>query len=236
MNQQFVRGEREVDYPSLLETVLGHLEELGVTYLATSGELVTDEVLESAEASMKIRLPAELREFYQTVGDGFSFFWESDSGDPKTPWGSLPVPSLSSLVKMYTGWRGLVLYSPERAEEYGFPHTKDPALAKHTAARMWHWLPIIAEENGDAICLDLGAPGCPVVFDQHDWMDGGSGDNGHPLGANWREFLIGWGSVCFQMPKDLYWPWCFRPGGVAWDGEHFHSRFRVAELAKLHNA
>ncbi len=224
-----------MDYPSLLKTVFGHLDELGIPYQAASGEPATDEALASAEAAMKIRLPAELREFYQTVGDEFLLFWESDSDDPKKPWGSLSVPSLSSLVDTYTGWRGLVLYSPERAEEYGFPHTNAPALAKRTAARMWHWLPVITEENGDAICLDLGALGCPVVFDRHSWMDGGSGDNGHPLAANWREFLIGWGSICFQMPKDLYWPWCFQPGGVAWDGEYFDSRFRVAELAKLHN-
>ena len=126
----------------------------------------------------------------------------------------------------------MVLYSPERAEEYGFPYTKDPILAKRTAARMWNWLPVIEEGNGDSICLDLDAPSCPVVFDKHDWMDGGSGDNGHPLAPNWRAFLLGWGSVCFQVPDGLYWPWCFRPGGgVAWDSESFRSPFRIADLA-----
>ena len=161
-------------------------------------------------------------------------FWQSDPNDPKKPWGSLQVPSLSYLAEMYTGWRGLVLYTPEKAEQYGFPYTKDPALAKRTAARMWHWLPVI--EDGERRLRSAWTwvtRSCPVVFDKHDWMDGGSGDNGHRLAPNWRAFLVGWGSVCFQQPEGLYWPWCFRPGGgVAWDGEHFLSPFRVAGLAE----
>ena len=220
-----------MDYPTLLETVIDHLEGLGVACTATARDPATDKALASAEARMNVRLPAELREFYRTVGDGFVLFWQSDPNDPQKPWGSLQVPSLSSLADGYSGWRGLVLYTPERAEEYGFPGTKDPALAKRTAARMWHWLPIIEEGNGDAICLDLGAPGCPVVFDRHDWMDGGSGDNGHPLAPNWRAFLMSWGRVCFQDP--IHWTWYFRPGGgVDWDGEPFRSPFRVAGLAE----
>jgi cell wall assembly regulator SMI1 len=222
-----------MDYPSLLETVYGHLDGLGAAGGANPGEAVTDEALAAAEAEMKVRLPAELREFYQTVGDGFSLYWETAPGDPEKIWGGLHVPGLASLVEMYAGWRGLVLYTPERAEEYGFPGTKDPTLAKRTAARMWQWLPVIQEGNGDGICLDLGTPGCPVVFDKHDWMDGGTGENGHPLAPNWRAFLVGWGSVCFQPPRRMYWPLCFRPGGgVAWEGDEFHGPFRVPGLAE----
>lgn len=220
-----------MDYRSLLELVFRHLNELGITDTAVTSGPATDEALAEAEAAMQVRLPAELREFYQTVGDGFVQYWQSDPGDPNSPWGGLEVPSLSALTEMYHGWRGVVLYSAEQAEKYGFPYTQDPALANRTAARMWHWLPIFEHGNGDMICLDLGDPGCPVVFDKHDWMDGGSGDNGHPLAPNWRAFLMSWGSVCFQEPEGLYWPSCFRPGGVAWDGEHFRSPYRIAGLA-----
>jgi cell wall assembly regulator SMI1 len=180
---------------------------------------------------MNVRLPADLREFYQVIGDGLLLFWQSDPEDAQKPWGSLQVPELSALAEMCAGWRKLVLYSPEQAEKYGFTGTKDPALAKRTAARMWNWLPLIEQGNGDSICLDLGAPGCPVVFDKHDWMDGGSGDNGHLLAPNWRAFLRGWGSVCFQFRS--YWPWYFRPGGgMDWDNEEFRSPFRVPGLAE----
>jgi cell wall assembly regulator SMI1 len=207
-----------MDYPSLLETVLGHLEELGVACTATASDPATDEALASAEARMKVRLPGELREFYQEIGDGFSLFWEADPCDHTKPWGSLQVPALAALTDLHAGWREMVLYSPEKAEEYGFPYTKDSALAKRTAARMWHWLPVIQDGNGDSICLDLGAPGWPVIFDRHDWKDGGSGENGHPLAPNWRAFLTRWGSVCFQPPPKV----CTGRGafdrGAAWPG------------------
>ena len=217
-----------MDFSTLLNTVLEHLEGLGVKCTAAAGEPATEEALAAAEAAMKIRLPTEFREFYRDIGNGVTLFWESDSSDPTKPWGGFQVPALSALVEMYTGWRGLVLYSPEQAEKYGFPYTKDPALAKRTAARMWHWLPVFEHGNGDTICLDLGAPGCPVVFDQHDWMDGGSGANGHSLAPTWPAFLAGWARVCFQEPAHLDWPPCFRPGGgVNWEDEHFLSPFRV---------
>lgn len=220
-----------MDYVGILEAVYGRLDELGVAGRADAGEPPTEEALAAAETEMGFRIPAELREFYRTVGDGFSLYWETDHGDAEKLWGGFHVPELAELVGMYAGWRELVLYTPERAEEYGFPHTTDPARAKQTAARMWHWLPVIREANGDAICLDLGAPGCPAVFDRHDWVDGGTGDNGHVLAPDWRAFLAGWGSVCFQPPRRLYWPLCFWPGGVTWDGDEFHTAFRVPGLA-----
>jgi hypothetical protein len=97
---------------------------------------------------------------------------------------------------------------------------------------MWHWLPVIEVENADLICQDLSDPCCPVIFNQHDWLDGGSGDNGHPLAPNWRAFLQAWGSVCFQFPRSLWWPACFRPGsGVVWDGEQFREPFRIGGMA-----
>jgi len=97
---------------------------------------------------------------------------------------------------------------------------------------MWHWLPVIEEGNGDLICQDLNAPGCPVIFNQHDWLDGGTGNNGHVMASNWWKFLAGWGSVCFQLPQSMYWPSSFRAvGGIAWKGKQFRSPYRIAGLA-----
>ncbi|VTU00414.1 : SMI1_KNR4 [Gemmataceae bacterium] len=220
-----------MDYSDILGTVIGHLEGLGIECTATAGEDVGEAELASAEATMGVQLPAELREFYQAFGDGVGVFWRSDPDDFGKPWGSLNVPTLASLAEMYHGWRGLVLYTPEQAEKYGFPYTDDPALAKRTAARMWHWLPIIDEPNGDAICLDLGAPGCPVVFNRHDWMDGGTGDDGHILAPSWRAFLMAWGSVCYQDP--VHWTDCLRQGGgVDWSCKRFDRSLHVAGLMK----
>jgi hypothetical protein len=221
-----------MEYRAPLDIIRRHVERQGVGCTATSGKPASEKAVAATEAKMKLRLPAELRDFYRTVGNGYWMFWEADPNDSKQPFGGLQVPTLSSLAEMYRGWRGLALYTPELAEKYGFPYTKDPSLAKRTAARQWHWLPVI-EEGSDLICLDLGDASCPVIFHRHDWMDGGSGDDGHLLAPSWRSFLAGWGSVCFQFPAGLYWPSCFRPdGGVAWDSELFRSPFRVPGLAE----
>jgi cell wall assembly regulator SMI1 len=221
-----------MDYNSLFDTVRRHLDRQGVACEIEAGKPATNKVLTKAETKMKIRLPAELRAFYQIIGDGFSLWWQADADDLKKPFGSLQVPTLSYLARMYVDWRKTSLYSQEKAEKYGFPYTKDPALAKRTAARMWHWLPVIEEGNGDLICQDLSDPSCPVIFNQHDWLDGGTGDNGHFLAPNWWAFLRDWGRVCFQYPKSMYWPSCFRPrGGVVWNSKQFRSPYRIADLA-----
>jgi cell wall assembly regulator SMI1 len=217
-----------VDYHGLFEIVRRHLERHGVVCDISIGEPASAQELAAVENELGVTLPGELREFYTTVGNGYSMYWNADASNARNPWGSLQVLSLVSLAEVYTGWRGMALYDSEAADRYGFPYTKNPTLAKQTAARQWHWLPVIEEGNGDLICVDLSVSGGPVVFHQHDWLDGGTGDDGHVLAPGWGAFLNGWGSVCFQNPAGLYWPHCFLPGGgVAWDGEEFREPFRV---------
>lgn len=222
-----------MEYNALIDSVRVHLDRLRVACNIDAGKPVTEKALAKAERQMSIRLPAQLREFYQAIGNGFSFDWSADPDSSNSPFGGLTVPKLSHLSEWYIGWQRGALYSPEEGERYGFPYTDDPALAKITAAKMWHWLPVIQEGNGDQLCIDLGDPSCPVVFDQHDWLDGGTGENGHVLASNWANFLTDWASVCFQRPKSLYWPNCFRSdGGISWNGDQFRSPFRIDGMAK----
>ena len=215
-----------MDYRSLFDAVRRHVEAQGVACSVTAYAPPTPAKLAKAEREMGVRLPAELREFYRAAGDFFYLSWKADADDLNQPFAGFQVPSLADLVGHYLDWRSYALYTPERSEEYGFPHAKDPALAKRTAARMWHWLPVMTDAGGDQICIDLGDPSCPVVFDQHDWWEGG---NGHVLASNWAAFVAGWGSVCFQEPRRSYWPLCFREGGgVAWDGDEFREPFRLS--------
>lgn len=143
-----------MDYKNLFETVRRHIDHLGLACVIKAGKRTTDKVIATAEGKMQVRLPAELREFYETIGNGFSLAWQADANASDAPFASLQIPTLSYLTKMYVGWREITLYTPEEAESYGFPYTDDPALAKRTAARMWHWLPVIEEGNGDLICQD----------------------------------------------------------------------------------
>ncbi|MCX7666338.1 MAG: SMI1/KNR4 family protein [Gemmataceae bacterium] len=221
-----------MQYPELFERVFVQLKQLGIEYSVTFGARVFPRQIRAIEKELSCRFPPEFREFYLTVGNGVILYWPANPDtDALGPWGVLIIPSLSSLMEINQRWRDIALYSPEKANEYGFPYTKDPALAKQTAARMWQWLPLIEHHNGDAIALDLGAVGCPVVFDQHDWFDGGTGDNGFPLAPNFKAFLWGWGSICFQEPLDCYWPRCFKPtGGVDWYGKFFDQKFCIPNL------
>ena len=212
-------------YGSLISSVRGHIELHGATCQVVAGKRVTDKTVSKAENSMEIRLPEQLSEFYKEMGNGFWLYWEADPNDDSKPFGSFQVPSLTELASLYVGWRSLALYSPEQAEKYGFPYTDNPSLAKQTAAKMWHWLPLIEEGNADQICLDLSAPSFPVIFNKHDWLDGGSGKNGHLLARSWRDFVTAWAKVCFQPPKSMWWPSCFRDDGVAWDGDQFCEPF-----------
>lgn len=59
------------------------------------------------------------------------------------------------------------------------------------------------EDNGDGFCLDTALDHSPVVFDQHDWYDGGTGENGHHLADSLLQFYMDWAPVCFQIPSSL---------------------------------
>ena len=212
-------------FTPIIDEAITRLNQLGVEVDSAAGRTTTDRQLKAAEARMGIRLPHDLREFYQEVGNGFAMYWQSKEAQN---WGGLSAPPLKELAGLHREWNEISVYTPEAAEKYGFPYTKDPALAKRTAARMRHWLPLNGEGNGDVICIDLGTPDGEVIFHAHDWMDGGTGDNGLVLATNWREFVAGWASVCFQQPKDLYWPASFLSGGgVDWSGSRFRDPFRL---------
>ncbi len=115
-----------MDYRELLDAVRRHVKRLKVDCAVTSGKPASEKAVAAAEAKLNVRLPAELREFYRTVADGYAMFWQADANDSEQPFGGLRVPSLSSLAETYSGWRGMALYNPEQAEKYGFPYTKDP--------------------------------------------------------------------------------------------------------------
>src|SRR5262245_51482257 len=107
------------------------------------------------------------------------FFWstEEESG----PFAMIEFPKLSQVVIKsleQVNWR------IEWSDTYEFQYTDDPKRAKKTALCMRKWLPFHDDGNGDRFCLDTATRGAPVIFDRHDWMDGGTGDNGHRLGES----------------------------------------------------
>jgi cell wall assembly regulator SMI1 len=224
-----------MDYRSLFQRVQSHLESLQVKYSFYTGRSVIERWdIWAVQDTLKRPLPDDLRRFYLEVGNGLEFRWNAQSEEDHSPFANLQIPSLAELACRYLEWQESSLYTPEKAEEYGFPYTKNPELAKRTAARMWDWLPVLQEGNGDQICIDLSISSNPVLFDQLDWMDGGTGDNGYFLAESWSAFLTRWASVCFQFPKSLWWKTVLKPeSGVCWEGDEFRAPFRISDLAEL---
>ena len=93
---------------------------------------------------------------------------------------------------------------------------------------MHYWLPFQAEGNGDFLSINLNRAGQgQTVFDQHDWLDGGTGENGFQMADNLSEFVNSWAAVCFSLPKHLWWKSVLTDTGVDWSSDQFDDRFRI---------
>jgi hypothetical protein len=171
-----------------------------------------------------IPIPASVAEFYAEVGDGMVFRWRCKGDDyapsAKVEFSTLANKTVASLdeIKWRTEWD----------DTYDFRFTKDPRKARRTAPKMRKWLPFHEEGNGDWISLDTEAKGVPVVYDRHDWFDGGTGENGHRAGASLLDFYTQWSKACFQFPRSSWWPKVFKAsGGIDWASEEFREPFRL---------
>ena len=139
---------------------------------------------------------------------------------------NVEIPPLLELVADH---RHRQTYATEYDARYAYPHVKDPALARRTAERMRHWLGFHTEGNGDRFCVDTSLDPAPVVFDQHDWYDGGTGENGRRLADSLLQFFKDWAQVCFQSPRSLWWPSVFKKdgAGIDWSSAEFREPFRL---------
>lgn len=211
-------------YLELFQHVADHVRRQGVKVTFKRGKALSDTVIRGAQSRALIPIPPSMAEFYAEVGDGMTFAWTAKGDD--APFANHEFPKLAdrtleSLSKL--SWR------TEWQDDYDFRHTKDPKLAKQTALKMRRWMPFHSEANGDSFCLDTAIEPAPVVFDQHDWYDGGSGENGHLLGRSLLEFYTDWSQVCFQFPRSVWWPTVFNKsgGGVNWRSPEFREPFRL---------
>lgn len=212
-------------YLKLFWRVAEHVERRrGVVVEFERGEPVTDEATASAvAASPTVPLPSALIEFYREVGDGMLFHWATGGSD-ELVFANIEFPPLLELAEASDERRSRGV---EFDDTYEYSGVKDRQLAKRTARRMRRWFTFHYEGNGDTFCLDTGVDPAPVVFHQHDWVDGGSGDNGRRMGQTLRAFMEEWSQVCFQFPSSLWWPRVLTGSGVNWQSDAFDPRFRL---------
>jgi hypothetical protein len=211
-------------YLELFERVAAHVRRQGVKVMFQRGKPLTASAIARARAKALLPIPASMAEFYAEVGDGMVFAWTAKG--ERAPMANHEFPKLADRTPESSDEPS---WNIEWSDDYDFRSTKDPTLAKQTALRMRKWMPFHDEGNGDRFCLDNAVEPAPVVFDQHDWFDGGTGKNGHLLGRSLLEFYSDWSRVCFQFPQSLWWPSVFNKSGagVDWDSKEFREPFRL---------
>jgi hypothetical protein len=209
----------------LFEEVADHVRRQGVKVTFTRGEQLPASAIERAVTRRVLPITPSMAEFYAEIGNGMLFKWMSEGDRAAATNHSFPelrdpTPKLLKAIMNRVEWW---------CDDYDFRNTMDPNLAKQTAIKMRKWVPFHDEGNGDEFCLDGAVDPAPVVFNQHDWFDGGTGENGHVLGESLLDFYTRWSKVCFQFPRSYWWPNAFNKsgGGVDWSGAEFQEPFRL---------
>lgn len=212
-------------YLQLLERVADHVRRQGIEVIFNRGNTLTATNIERARAKSLIAIPQSMFDFYAEVGDGMNFWW-SAKGD-RAPFANHEFPNLNKCVVESLE---SLSWMTEWNDDYDFRYTKNPALAKKTALKMRNWIPFHDEGNGDTFCIDTALHPAPVVFNKHDWYDGGTGENGHRLADSLLQFYTDWAQVCFQFPRSLWWPCVFKKDGqgVDWSSPEFREPFRLS--------
>jgi len=211
-------------YLELFERVANHVRRQGVTVTFTRGKPLSASAIERARAKSVIPIPTSLAEFYAEVGNGLTFSWSADVD--AALFANLAFPKFADcVIESLPTERSRIEWS----DTYDFRFTKNPAMARQTALKMRKWLRFHDEGNGDEFSLDTALDPAPVLFNQHDWFDGGSGENGHRLSDSLLQFYTEWAQVCFQFPRSLWWPNVFREDGpgVDWSSDEFREPFKL---------
>lgn len=204
-----------------LSLVRDHLRALGIQPLEERKPPASQVELSAAETAIRAELPDEMRQLYLAYANGLSFRWASaEDFDDADAFGAFELPDLPSLVRGCKTHRDFWTAAPLDLSKY-----RNPETTRNTMADMQYWLPFWEEGNGDEFCMDLRDG--RIVFNEHDWFDGGDGTNGHLLASNFRELITNWSRVCFAAPMSLYWPDAFSADGIDWSSKHFHEDYII---------
>ncbi len=199
----------------LFQPVDQFLSSRGIDVDCRSGELLSDRKLTRAAKKLGFDLHPTVRWFYQTIGNGFLYSWESESHGYR----SLFIPSLKDLIKDKRRIERVAhhwLNSPKEAN-------LDPEIRSQFEKAL-HWAPLTDEGDGDSICWDLATG--EIVYDDHDFFDTRDRPliNGRVAGETLIAFIIHWSRFCFSKPKDYWWGALVDHAetDLCWDPKYFH--------------
>jgi cell wall assembly regulator SMI1 len=208
----------------VIDRVSKYLAKFGVRLGYSLNPTADQAAIEAAQERMGLPLPSSYIEFVTQFANGLSLSWSTDDG----VCAAFNMEDVETSVNGALSMRDWRFYSEEAARKYGFPYVDDSNLALVTNRLMHNWIPLHAEGNGDNLSLNLNRDGFGnVVFDDHSWLDGGTGANGDLMATDLPTFFQQWGEVCFCQPKSLWWKSVLTDAGVNWESEQFDDRFRL---------
>lgn len=208
-----------------LDRVANHLAELGINLHCTLNPKATTKDVDAAQQRLGIGLPDSYIDFITQFANGMSLSWTTDDDGS---FAAFEMTSIESSIDGALGMRDWRFYDDDEARDYGFPFVDDSELAMTTNRLMHNWIPFHAEGNGDNFSINLNPDGFGnVIFDQHDWLDGGTGQNGYLMSPDLPTFFESWSNVCFSQPTSLCWKSVIDVGGAKWDSLEFDDRFRM---------
>ena len=210
----------------IIDRVSAHLDAVGVQLKLELNSKATRPEVDAAQHKLGLSLPDTYIQFVTEYANGLRLSW--DAGDDDAAFAVFEMATLESSIDGALGMRDWRFYDEPAAQKYGFPHVDDSDAALVTNRQMHNWIPFHAEGNGDNFSINLNADGFGnVIFDQHDWLDGGTGHNGNFMGTDLPTFIESWAQVCFSQPNGLWWKSVIGDSGVNWKSDEFDDRFRL---------
>jgi cell wall assembly regulator SMI1 len=159
---------------------------------------VTAGTLQDLESRIGRRLPDGLRQIFLQDAGGLKFRWTTDVFGPGCSRGLAWLLTPQAIAEMFKEQVGMA----EEAKRDGLDTANDGYKA---LVRDWpRWVPVFRFPSGDCFCLDLSDPGIdpPIVFLEHDVMDGGPNLHGLRIAKNIGDLVTRWSSVLFADPYD----------------------------------
>jgi hypothetical protein len=196
-----------------------YLSEHGLKPCVELGERVSEIELVALDLSTDMPMPAELRQFYLELGDGFRFIPDAARESNLTGWEAM---HLDDHKIANIGFAGQI--EEDALAEINKPAPRsDPQLLRQEMEKRKRWMPFYGfVGGGDYLCLDLTLSPPAVRF--HDslcWV-------AIPqtwdfiLATSLTDFVERWHRYHFLSPSGAWTSYCRgRSGRFDWAPEHF---------------